>query len=77
MSPRPPLVVAQRFQRARDDKKSGWEPRRLYTMVEFMMVDKAQSSSTVVAVAEAIVVLAVVVVEVVVVVVVTQYLRTA
>ena len=42
MSPRPPLVVAQRFQRARDDKKSGWEPRRLYTMVEFMMVDKAQ-----------------------------------
>ena len=42
MSPRPPLIASQRFQRARDDKKSGWEPRRLYTMAEFMMVDKAQ-----------------------------------
>jgi len=33
------------FQRARDDKKSGWEPKRLYTMVEFMMVDKDGSGT--------------------------------
>lgn len=45
LAPRPWLRLhLRRYQRVRGDK-SGWEPKRLFTMVEFMMHDKDASGT--------------------------------